>query len=43
MFAVQNVTEEEEVAMTTIEYIGTHENTLEHCALPATKVLNKTK
>ena len=29
MFAVQNVTEEEEVAMTTIEYYG----------LPATKVI----
>jgi hypothetical protein len=39
MLSVQNVSEEEEVAMTTIEYIGTHENTLEHCGLPLTKVL----
>jgi hypothetical protein len=32
-----SVSEEEEVK--TLEYIGIHENTLEHCGLPVTKVL----
>jgi hypothetical protein len=41
MFSVQCL-EEEEVTKT-LEHIGTHENTLEHCGLPVTKVINETK